>query len=228
MAKKTKKQESEVLVDVEQSLSRVEAFFEDNQKAITGFIAAIIIGVGGYYAFTRMYLAPREKEAQYELYLSQQHLDFEDFEQALNGDGNSIGLIAISENYSMTKAANLANYYAGVSYLNTADYKNAIKYLDKFSTKDDILSVVSTGAIADAFIELNQTKEALEYYEKAIKKSSNSLVVPIYIKKAGQTAMLLEDNKRALKHFKNLMENYSQSEEAQNADKIIAKLEAKQ
>ncbi len=227
MAKNKKKQEEEILVDLDTKVSSAEAWVENNKNYLVGFIAAIIIGVAGYLSFTRLYIAPREKEAQYELYLAQELFEDENFLQAIEGDGNALGFLAIAEEYRWTKASNLARYYTGVSYLNLADYKNAIKHLDKFSTKDDILGVVKYGAIADAFLELNQPKEALDYYTKATKQSSNSLVTPIYLERAGQTAFLLEDHKKAMGFFTRLKKEFPESNEARSAEKMVAKLSAK-
>lgn len=227
MANKKKTQEEEILVDIETKLSSAEIFLEKNKTLLTSVIAAVIIGVGGYLAFTNLYVAPQEKEAQFELYLAQELFEEEDFLQALEGDGNVLGFLAIADEYRWTKAGNLANYYAGVSYLNIADYKNAITYLDKFSTKDDILSVVGMGAIGDAFLELNQPREALDYYVKASKNSKNTMVVPIYLERAGQTALLLEDHKKALRFYERLKIDFPESREAENAIKMAAKLSIK-
>jgi tetratricopeptide (TPR) repeat protein len=227
MAKKKKNnQEDEILVDVTAPLSKAEKFFEENKNVILGAVIGIVVIAGSIVGYNKFILEPKEKSAQYELYLAQNLLDIEDFNGALNGDGEGMGLLEIVREYKGTKSGNLANYYIGVSYLNLGDYKEAIRYLDKFSTKDEILSVISTGAIGDAFMELNQPKEALEYYEKAARKSNNSFVVPIYLDRAGQTAMMLGDNKKALQHYKRLVKDFKEAQEAQEAEKIIAKLEA--
>ncbi len=226
MAKKNK-QDDEILVDLETKVSSAEAFLQKNKTIITSIFAAVIIGVGGYLAFTSLYLGPKEKEAQFELYLAQELFEEENFLQSIEGDGNALGFLAIMEDYRWTKAANLAKYYTGVAYLNLGDFKNAISYLDKFSTNDDILSVVSKGAIGDAFMELNQLKDALDYYAKASKQSTNSLVVPIYLERAGQTAVLLEDNKKAMRFYERIVNEFPESREAANAKKMTAKLTVK-
>jgi tetratricopeptide (TPR) repeat protein len=226
MAKKNK-QDDEILVDLETKVSSAEAFLQKNKTIITSIFAAVIIGVGGYLAFTSLYLGPKEKDAQFELYLAQELFEEENFLQSIEGDGNALGFLAIMEDYRWTKAANLAKYYTGVAYLNLGDFKNAISYLDKFSTNDDILSVVSKGAIGDAFMELNQLKDALDYYTKASNQSTNSLVVPIYLERAGQTAVLLEDNKKAMRFYERIVNEFPESREAANAKKMTAKLTVK-
>jgi hypothetical protein len=42
---------------------------------------------------------------------------------------------------------NLANYYAGMAYLNTGKYNEAIDYLNKFKSDDIVLSGLATGAM---------------------------------------------------------------------------------
>ena len=54
---------------------------------------------------------------------------------ALNGSGGKFGMLDITKEYKGTPAANLANYYAGLAYLNLKDYKNAVTYLDDFSSR---------------------------------------------------------------------------------------------
>jgi hypothetical protein len=46
------------------------------------------------------------------------------------------------DEYSGTDAGNLANYYAGIAYLNTGKYTEAIDYLSKFKSDDIVLSAL--------------------------------------------------------------------------------------
>ena len=77
-------------------------------------------------------------------------------ELALNGNGLSIGFLDIIDEYGSTKAANLANYYTGLCYLNLGQPADAIGYLDNFKGSDPVLSILAKGAIGDAFANLNQ------------------------------------------------------------------------
>ena len=45
---------------------------------------------------------------------------------ALNGGEGKYGMLDIINEYGGSPAANLANYYAGMSYLNLKDYQNAV------------------------------------------------------------------------------------------------------
>ena len=107
----------------------------------------------------------------------------------MDGADGKYGFLDIAEMYSGTKAGNIANYYAGVSYLKLKDYENAIDFLSQFDSDDDILGPTALGAIGDAFADIDQEQEALEYYEKAAYKKENDFTTPLFLFKAGKTAM---------------------------------------
>ena len=58
---------------------------------------------------------------------------------SLNSADGKYGMLDIADTYSGTNAGNLANYYAGMAYLNMKDYVNAIEYLNAFESTDDVL-----------------------------------------------------------------------------------------
>ena len=229
MAKKqvTKDQTTEVLENVEQSLTKAELFFEENRNPLL-IAAGVILGVVlAYYGYRKLYADPMEEEAQKEIFMAQKFFEQDSLKLALNGQANNLGFLDIAEEYSMTKAGNMANYYAGICYLNLGQIESAIEYLDKFSSDDQILSVVAVGAIGDAFLELDQPEDALDYYTKAANTNDNEFVVPIYLMKAAQTAEILNDYDSALKLYKRLKKDFSTSQEAREVDKNIAYAETK-
>ena len=59
--------------------------------------------------------------------------------------------------------------------------KKAIEYLSKFDSDDEVLGPTALGAIGDAFADINQPKDALEYYEKAANKRDNEFTTPIFL-----------------------------------------------
>ena len=73
---------------------------------------------------------------------------------------------------------------------------------------------------------MNQPENALEYYEKAIAFSDNEFTAPMYLLKAGNIAMSIGKNEKALKYFKRIKDEFSTSTEATNIDVFIGKAEA--
>ena len=224
MAKKSvkKDQATEVFENVEQSLTKAELFFEENRNPLL-IAAGVIVGIALiYFGYTKYIVEPQEEEAQEMIFRAQKYFEQDSLRLALNGDGMNLGFIDIADEYSSTKAGNLANYYAGICYLNMGEFESAIEFLDQFSGNDEIISVIAKGAIGDAFLELNQPEEALEYYTKASKMNNNGFVIPIYLLKAAQTAEILNDYKEALKLYQRIKDEFPESREAADIDKQIA------
>lgn len=215
---------------LDDTANKTEAFVEKNQKAIIGVIAAITIIAVGYFAYNKFIAEPKEDDAIDQMYVAQQN-----FQKATDGDVKSdslyklslegsegkYGFIKIADEYSGTATANLANYYAGVAYLNTGKYDKAIEYLKQFNADDKIIKTLAIGAIGDAYSQKNQPKEALEYYDKASEANVNDFTTPLFLLKAGKTALVLKNKSEALKYFTDIKEKYESSQEAQGIDAFI-------
>ncbi len=225
---------AEVFNTLDEGASKTEAWVEKNQKGILAGIIVVAVCVLGYFAYDQYIKAPKEAEAMNELFQAQNY-----WEQALTapakdslynlslqgGDGK-YGFIDIIENYSGTSAANLAYYYAGMAYLNTNKYPEAIEYLDKFSSDDDMLAPLAKGAIGDAFVQLGQNEDALKYYEEAASMRTNDFTTPRFLLKAGIAAMTLNQNDKALAHFKKIADEYPSATEATKAEIYTGRAEA--
>ncbi len=223
MAKKTQ-QEDEVLVDVTQSISKMERFFEENRQAITILAVAIFAVVGGYISYLKFYQEPLETEAQNAIFRAQQLFEADSLNEAVSGGKNYMGFLDVAAEYGSTKVGNLANYYAGISYLRLGQFENAIKLLDEFHTNDPILGVIATGSIGDAFLELGQSEEAMEYYQKAVKVSDNNYVVPFYLLKAGLLAEQLGNSDEAKEYYERIKSEYPDSRQATDIDRYIGRV----
>jgi tetratricopeptide (TPR) repeat protein len=209
------------------ALSKTEQFIEDNKKVISIVIGAIIVIVGGFILYKRLYLKPLQEEAQSQMFAAEQYFEKDSFRLALKGDGNYLGFQSIIDEYGSTKSGNLAKYYAGVCCLRMKDYNKAIEFLESFKSSDKFLGPIAIGAIGDANMELGKTKEALEYYIKAANKVVNEFTTPIYLMKAGFTYEKLGDNEKALGIYERVEKEYSKTQEGRKAEKYIAKLKTK-
>lgn len=214
---------AEVFNTLDEGAFKTEAWLEKNQKKVLGIIGVIAAIVVIGLVYQNFINTPKEKEAMNDMFQAQLYFEKavngedsdENYSLALNGGDGQFGFIDIMQNYNRTKAGNLANYYAGMSYLHTKDYKNAITYLDKFKSKDELLAPLATGAIGDAFVQLEQYKEALDYYEKAANMRDNVLITPVYLLKAGTIALELDKASLAKKYLEKLVEDYPNSKEAE-------------
>jgi tetratricopeptide (TPR) repeat protein len=226
MSKKNiKSNASDNIVAVETALSRSEQFIEDNRKILIGIVVVIVVIVGGYLAYNKWYMQPRNNEANAQMFQAEQYFERDSFNLALNGDMNYPGFLGIIDDYSSTKAGNLAHYYAGICYLQLGKFNEAIEYLSGFKSKDKILMPMAYGAQGDAYLELKQEEKAAEFYIKAGTVSENMFTSPLYLMRAGLVLENMKDYKGALEQYKLIKEKYKNSNEGRVIDKYIAKAE---
>jgi tetratricopeptide (TPR) repeat protein len=218
-----------VFSKLDETASKTEDFVAKNQKVIIGFVAAIALITVGYLAFEKFIATPKEEEGANEMFVAQQNFQKATdgvasdslYKLSLNGSEGKFGFIKIADEYSGTDAGNLANYYAGIAYLNTGKYAEAIDFLGKFESKDMILSALAKGAIGDAYAQKNQPKEALENYIKAFEAGKNDFTTPRFLLKAGKTALALGNKEEALKYFTDIKDNFDATPEAASVDGLI-------
>jgi tetratricopeptide (TPR) repeat protein len=220
---------AEVFSKLDETASRTEDWVAKNQKIIIGVVGAITLVTVGYFAYQKFVASPKEEDAANEMFVAQSNFEKATngvasdslYKLALNGSEGKFGFVKIADEYSGTAAGNLANYYAGIAYLNTGKYDEAIASLGKFSSKDIILGALAKGAIGDAYSQKNQPKEALDFYLKAVEASKNDFTTPRFLMKAGKVALALGNKADALKYFTDIKENYENAPEAATVDGLI-------
>ena len=219
---KTVNKTDEQFANVEESLSKAGLYVVKNQNVIMKLVGIILIIVFLFIGYTKFYIEPLEKEASEEMYIAEFYFQNNDFDKALNGDGQFSGFISIVSDYSSTDAANLANYYAAICQINLGEYENAINSLNEFSTDDVILSALSTGLIGDANMELENVSEALNYYVSAANDNENSFTTPYFMMKQAGIHNKNEDYASALKIYNSIKSDYPKSTQALSIDKYIS------
>ena len=219
-----------VFNSLDQTASKTEEWVAKNQKYIFGIVAAIALLTVGYLMYQKFIVQPKEDEASSVMFDAQQNFQKAVdapkstdslFNLALNGEKGKLGFKAIAENYSGTAAGNLAHYYAGIAYLNTGKYTQAITSLEDFKSDDTMLQVLTVGAIGDAYAQNKQQDKALEQYVKASEMNKNDLTTPRFLLKAGQTALALGKKADALRYFTEIKEKYESTPEGSTVDALI-------
>lgn len=223
-----KKHNSEL--DLDKSLlettHKVEHFYQNNQKNIITVLVVIAVLVLGYIGYKKLYIEPKEKEAQKEVFMAQKYFEIDSFDLALKGNGTFKGFTDIASEYSGTKVGNLAHYYAGICHLRKGEFQDAVDQLEDFSTNNQLIAPLAEGAIGDAYVELGDLDKGVKHYIKAAKMNSNKLTSPIFFKKAG---LVYEDQKNygdAVDAYTAIKNNYPDAQEAQDIDKYIARATA--
>ena len=228
-AKRSKDIEStkQVFDTLDVSASKTETFVNQYQNYIIGTILSIIVIFSIYFAYDKFIIQPKTAESNLEIFTAQKYFDLamkaeenKDslFNLALNGAEGKFGFLDIIENYSGTDASNLSYYSAGMSYYNMKRYDLAIEMLENFSSDDEVLQSLSLATIGDAFVQLNQFEDGLNYYESALSYTQNSFIRPVILLKAGDLAKQLDKLNRSAKYFQEIKEDFPKSNEANLID----------
>lgn len=222
MANKT-----EQVLEATENINNREAFFMKYKKAILIAVAAIIVVIAGVFLYISQISGPREEKASTALSKGQTYFNNEMFEQAVNGDGAGfVGFTKLADEYSGTKAGNLANLYAGLCYANLGKWAEAQKSLDAFSTEDDqMISPASQAALGDAYAHLNQLDKAVDAFKKAAdmadskaEDDANNSLSPIFLIKAGEVLESQGKKDEALKIYQDIKKKYVNSMLVQSAE----------
>lgn len=207
-----------------EQISKSEEFLEKNKNIVIGVLGVVILGIAGYLGYS-FYTDNQNQAAQKELFQAVYYFEAEEWGKALNGDGNSYGFLDIISEYGMTDAANLASFYAGVSYLRMGDFDAAIRNLKKFSSSDLLVQARAYSLIGDAYAEQDNLTEALNYYSKASTTHPNKEFTPVYLMKAAATYEAAKEIKKAIDMYKRIIEEYPDSPDYQEAKKQKTRLE---
>jgi tetratricopeptide (TPR) repeat protein len=215
-------------------IERAKDFWTRWSKPVTIIAAVIILVGGGWLGYEKLYKEPREKKAVDAIYRAEELFRSAMFTQkpdsvlnlALNGSGMAPGFLKIIKDYSGTKEANLAKFYAGNCYVMLNDNAKALKYLEGFSTDSKMIQSRAWKMLADIYAEQGKNKDAFNYYKKAARHfPENSEDASEYLWMAAYFAeKVMNDPKEAIELYKELKSDFPDTGRGREADKYLARL----
>jgi len=222
MAKEVKKENKE---SVATAVSSAEQFLNQYKKLIWGVIIALaLIGGIGYVCYKFVYL-PQKAEAQAQMFKAEASFAQGNYELALKGDGNVLGFEQIIDEYG-AKAGKAVYLYAAACQIQLGGADEALTYLGKYSTDDQIMAGRAEALKGDAYCVKGENEKAAACFEKAASISDNVFSAE-YLLKAGLAYEALGNNEKALQAYKTIKDQWSASFEGQQIDKYITRVEVK-
>lgn len=204
MASKDHNHDEEMALDkVHSHLTEAGSKIAANKKGI--IIVLAIIGVVA--AFTLSYLFiyknPHVNKA------------FEEYNSiSVTAPDDSVAAIQykeVADRYSGETAGKLAALSAGELLYQQGNYQEAAEYLKRFDSGDPVLESNALVLTGDCYVNLNQYDEALNYYQKAIRKANgNPQIVPRVLLKEANIYDAQNDYQKALECYLNIQQNYPQ------------------
>lgn len=216
--------EQEVSFEEVNPLLTLQERYEAKKKPINTALTILLVAIVGYFAYDKLLSEPKENKAMTAIAHAQAYFAQDSVNKALNGDGANKGFLSVIKTYGGTKAGNLANYYAGLCYLQMKDAKNAIKYLKEFNAHGTDIEYMAYGAMGDAYMEMGNTKDGSESYMKAAADKKDNAITPLYLYRAAIAYELNKQNDKAIENLKRIRDEYPQSQQARETDKELARL----
>lgn len=209
---------------IAEKVTGIEQWIEHNPRVVIGVLGAVILLVGGYFGY-RYYVGSQDELAQKEMFQAIRYFEADSLNLAMDGDGNNLGFKQIIDDYGMTPAGNLANFYAGAICLKQGKFPLAIFYLKEFSVDDQLVQPRAYSLIGDAYMEQQQYEDAATYYDKAANYKPNKFFTPTYLMKAALAFEMANQKEKAIKAYQRIIDEFWESTDYQNARKYKARLE---
>ena len=222
MAKKEIKQEQ--VLNVEEAVSRSEAFINKNKKTIIAAVSAIIVVIAACMLVSTYYIKPREQKAAEALFAGERYFQNGNYEAALNGDQDYAGFEAVADEFGNTKAGKLAKAYAGICMAKLGRYEEAIPLLKSFKGKDALVAPSVLAALGNCYAQTGDEAQAAATLVKAANTADNNLLSPAYLIQAGQIYEKLGQKADALKAYQEVKDKYYASSQAMDIDRYIERV----
>lgn len=222
MAKKEIKQEQ--VLNVEEAVSRSEAFINKNKKTIIAAVSVIVVVIAACMLVSTYYIKPREQKAAEALFAGERYFQNGNYEAALNGDQDYAGFEAVADEFGNTKAGKLAKAYAGISMAKLGRYEEAIPLLKSFKGKDALVAPSVLAALGNCYAQTGDEAQAAATLVKAANTADNNLLSPAYLIQAGQIYEKLGQKADALKAYQEVKDKYYASSQAMDIDRYIERV----
>jgi len=225
MAKETIN-EKEVLrrENIEETVSKTDQFYNEHKKTIWTVVCVAVVVALAVFAYIKLIYQPKCAEAVQQAFPAEQSFAAGEYELALNGDGNVLGLADVISEYG-AKAGAAVFMEAGVCALQLGQYEDAISYLKRYNGKEPILAARALACQGDAFVALENYPEAAAAYRKAAAKADNEFA-SAYLLKAGLVYEQMGDKAEAVECYEIIKDKYAGTPEGYEIDKYITRAQA--
>ncbi len=188
-------------------VERAQDFYFERKSLVTGLAAAVIIIVAGILGFNYIQ-GERVRQAEELLGGIIMHYENGDYRTALDGSGETLGLLDIIDQYGSLSAGNMARFYAGDALFRLGNYDEALVYFEAFDAKDNLVGASAIAGQA-AIYELRQDYEqAGALYRRAAGMEDNSLRSPVYLVAASRAYSEAGQFERAEEALETAIEQY--------------------
>ena len=202
MASNKDRQQDESAIDrVNSHLTDAGSKIAENKKIILIAVGIILVVAAFVLSYLFIYKNPHVEKA-FEAYNGVET-------QAFNDSVAAEQYMQVADQYKSDAAGKLAALSAGEALYNQGKYEEAAEYLKRFSSSDDVLESNALVLTGDCYVNLQNYDEAINYYQKAIKKADrNPQIVPRVLLKEANVYDAQGNYGKALECYQEIKNNY--------------------
>ncbi len=202
MANKHEAEEANAIEKINDNLSSATEKIANNKKVIYWTIGGILVIAVFIVSYLYIYRNPRLNRS------------FEAYNQVeILAQGNDSIAAAeyakVADKFGGNDAGHIAALNAAEHYYTLGKYKEALKYLDKFSTSEPVLAANALVLKGDCQVNLKQYDQAIDSYKKAIRKADgNEQIVPRVLLKEANVYDVQKKYDLALECYQTIKNDY--------------------
>ncbi len=206
--------------------ARIWQAVDQNRNIMYGILAAISVFILGIFAYSYW---QQQREAQGQELLAPAVMLYEagDYEVALNGTDETMGLLDLVSDFGSTSAGNLARFYAADALFRTGEYDRALEFFEDFEREANYLGASALAGEAAVHEVKGDFERAGDLYRRAALLFPNTVVSPGYLVEAGRAYEQAGEYAEAVEVYGMVSDEYPESQQARNVDLLVARAEAR-
>lgn len=204
MAENNNQQENNAIENLNSTLTSAGEKVANNKKIVywsLGIVVAVAVFVGAYFWLYRNPGLNNSWEAYNKVELT-----------ALGNDTVRANEYAkVADQYGHFDAGKVAALAAAEAFYNVGKYNEAVKYLGKFSSDDDVLNAQAKMLLGDSYVNLNKLDDALGAFNACIRAAAgNPQIVPVALLKEANIYDAQKNWQKALDCYTQIKNEYPQ------------------
>jgi len=206
--------------------AQVLDFYERRKPVVYGGLAVIVLlllgGLGYFYLQV-------QRGAEADGHLSQIVMQYEqgNYDVALEGTEDALGLVEIADAYGGTDAGNVAAFYAANAYFEQGQMEEALAHYEKVEERSTLVGASAVAGRAAVHEEQGDFARAGELYRRAASLYDTGVTSPQHLLSAARAFEADGNDEQALAAYQDLQDQYPETRAARDVALHIARVEAR-
>ncbi len=201
-------------------------FYERRKPVVFGGLAVVLLLILGLIGYLYMQVQ-RGAEADEHLSRIVMHYEQGNYDVALDGTEDALGLVEIAETYGGTDAGNVAAFYAANAFFEQGLLDEALAHYEMVRERSTLVGASAVAGRAAVHEEQGDYARAGELYLRAASLYDTGVTSPQHLLSAARAFEEAGNHEQALSAYQDLQERYPETRAARDVALHIARVEAR-